>query len=595
MNEKEHKKFLEFVLETLPKKPSIQLFDFQKDVINQMILTDSGYFEIDMFSVKVDFHFKTSILGLSIGNGKTVITLGRIEKFLSGNDSELNFSNSDFKKRKLSKGERVLIAVPSILYVQWLHEMISFWGLDFVVNNVYFTDKNFSKNFDKQTFECLKRKKILIVKHNGLQNLYKNPQFINLNFHFLFLDESHLVSNKEILESHVKFVWKISASELHSPHYFNFNILGAIRKTNNDSIIKKNIDLKSTIKGVFFNLPALCEKDVFFQPSKIIRVFNLDNLKNTILFDPNSTSVILEKIDSDCKIKKEQIVINEIGDFLEKKKSIPKFDDLLKRFKKETTQQQLSYFPLDVSKYDTSRENLVSTMIFIKENIIVNELKENVTEIEQLMHNIIKKLTLEDKTCAEYKKRILEDYCPVCLEETSTNILSVCCRQKICCQCLQTIIQSGKSTCPFCRQYYVRDLMELENLDQFPKNYLATYLDTIKEICGLFDKVLVVFSANQGGLKHIFTDSLNVPYLILNSQSTLKSSKFISNFRKAKGKMILFISSNFFNTGLNLEFVDCMFFLNDFLEIDKNQMVGRANRYPRTNHLNVVYLKEKVY
>ena len=594
-----HKRFLQEVINTNPKKSkSIQLFEYQKDVINQMILTDSGYFDIFFMFSNVNFYFKTTILGLSKGNGKTVIALGRIEMFLTKKDLEIEFLHPLFRKRDQFRGERVLIAVPTILYAQWLQEMISFWGEEFVVNNVFFTHHMIAKYFDGKTFEQMKSKKILLVRHNQLENLYKNPQFEDLNFHFLFLDESHLYNKKESLASHVNHVWKISASEFLNPN-FNFIISGTNRNTLTDKNIKKNIAAYSRIKGEFINLPVLIENDVYFQPSKIIQVFNLDNLKNSIIFNSNSTSVILEKITSDCKIKKEQIVIDHIGNFLEKNKSIPRFEYLLKKFKKDSLQTKMSYFPLDLDKFDANHANLKSTVLFIKENIIVNELRMNsqeiVQEINQLICTIFKKLTEEDNLSEVYKKRLLEDYCPVCLEETSTNILSVCCRQKICCQCLQTILQSGKSTCPFCRQYFVRDLLELNNPNQFPKAYLKTYMDTIDQICSMFDKILVVYSTKLGGLKHIYTDYLKIPYRTLNSFSIIKSLKYIYDVRCATGKIILFLSSAFFNYGLNLDFVDCILFLNDFNEIEKEQMIGRANRYPRTKSLHVFYLKEKVY
>ena len=96
----------------------------------------------------------------------------------------------------------------------------------------------------------------------------------------------------------------------------------------------------------------------------------------------------MEKIASDCKIKKEQIVIVHIGNFLEKYKSIPRFEHLLKKFNKDSLQRKMSYFPLDLNKFDANYDNLTSTVLFIKEIIIVNELRMNNQEIEQEIDQI---------------------------------------------------------------------------------------------------------------------------------------------------------------------------------------------------------------
>ena len=69
--------------------------------------------------------------------------------------------------------------------------------------------------------------------------------------------------------------------------------------------------------------------------------------------------------------------------------------------------------------------------------------------------------------------------------------------------------------------------------------------------------------------------------------------KQINKFRKNKVNFI-FLNSRVCNVGLNLQFIDCIVFLNTFKnEAEKKQMIGRAHRFPRTSELVIMYMEPR--
>ena len=84
-------------------------------------------------------------------------------------------------------------------------------------------------------------------------------------------------------------------------------------------------------------------------------------------------------------------------------------------------------------------------------------------------------------------------------------------------------------------------------------------------------------------------------YRILDrSTGSTRVTKTVRQMKNNLSFKILFINSAALNHGINLEFIECILFLNNFRsDSEKKQMIGRAQRYGRTCQLNVIYLKQK--
>jgi hypothetical protein len=81
-----------------------------------------------------------------------------------------------------------------------------------------------------------------------------------------------------------------------------------------------------------------------------------------------------------------------------------------------------------------------------------------IDELCNLLESILNKLIKIDKEYTEYINRIINDVCLICLDETKVNILTSCCKQKICCECLKIFVNRKKlsiNSCPLCRQNFI--------------------------------------------------------------------------------------------------------------------------------------------
>jgi len=581
--------FLKKAMKTYRKK-KIKLFDFQIEVIKKMILVDSGFFNVNFHSHEIKTSFSESQVALKVGNGKTIIALGRIDSFLKGDVLEEEIFTPDLlikRNTNIKKRDQILIVVPNNLLVQWIHEMISFWDYDFVEKNVYIQDKLIIEDDE------LALKKIILTKHSLMCHFRKSTAE---NLRFLFIDESHQLNK---IHDFPGFTWNLSATHNTTQDHLNKIAIGFLRVDRSNILnINEELNQYSHMNGTYLSLPEKIEIHLYFQCSNIIRDYNLADLKNTILFDPNSTEIILKRLDSDCKSKKKQLIKNEIENLYKLVKSNRIFNKPFKIFKSRVDSSDLDGFSSDFNDLTTNHKLLIKYLMGIKFNqSIKDELKDLILDFDKVMNVIKKEAAKINQKCKEDKNKLLNDYCNVCLDETKENILSACCSQKICCECLKSIIRCGMKTCPMCRQDIIEKLLANETNIVKPKtlkNFLKTYLDVMAEVSIKFKKILVVFSSDEVKLRKMFTDSLNIAYDQINSINSVKTSKSISNFKFSPEKMILFISSKYCCTGLNLEVADCMVFMNEFDEKDQIQMIGRANRYPRTEPLTIYYLKENL-
>jgi hypothetical protein len=603
INFKHNNCFLEKHVMRNYKEKSIALFEFQNDMIHKMMSIDQQTFMLNVGAGQINVKLKQACLGLDIGNGKTLIALGRIKNIL----------DSGFKII------RILIVVPRTVFIQWIHEMISFWGLDFTKKNVYIASKPFTTNqdYDHNYIELLisdvLSKKIIILKYEDYNYLLVTTlKKFNFNLEFVFVDESH----QDVLldcDKIAKFTWNISSTKFIKPEInisfktdtclsFVDDIQNSIELTR--SLVNEQLYNIINLRGNFLNVHSLTEHIIYYKPSVIPRLtlYNLDNFKNTILFDTNSTNYILDRLNSDCLLKKKQLFKSKYDDFFNKLRLNSNFDIITRTIQENTVDFANNYeksisqsnFEFVRSKHDhdfLSYFQKIAAM-YVSWNIFFAQLNE----LDFLNESLLSQFKNLDLTHDTYRKRILTHYCTVCLDETTKNILMTCCKQPICKDCVLKILTDSNHydycPCPFCRQTFIPTFLGVfTTCKPLVKNLLKTFTETLDEIINKFTKILIVYSKDESdstldSLKNL----VKIQYDDLNSHTSIQIDNKLSNFKQTNKKFILFISSNYSSTGFNFDFVDCIFDIS--LNQTDDKMVRHANQFSRLSRLTVYYLRE---
>jgi SNF2 family DNA or RNA helicase len=138
-------------------------------------------------------------------------------------------------------------------------------------------------------------------------------------------------------------------------------------------------------------------------------------------------------------------------------------------------------------------------------------------------------------------------------------------------------------------------------IDSIKLNNITKYkVDKIEEILNTIDKTndkILIFSDFSGSFKIVskILDSNGIKYTELNGGNITDIDNAIHKYKQLDTS-ILMIDSASQGCGMNLEMTTCIIFLHKTSELLYNQIIGRAQRYGRTNRLKVITLlneKEK--
>ena len=206
--------------------------------------------------------------------------------------------------------------------------------------------------------------------------------------------------------------------------------------------------------------------------------------------------------------------------------------------------------------------------------------------------SIIRQISLID----ERFQNMLNDNCLICCEKFVNPILEPNCQNLFCGECLLTWLQR-KNSCPTCRcNVNPCDLIYVENSgsntnnseQKFSKEVRMTKVQTVIEI----------ITNNKNGKFLVFSEYDNTFYPMCDALrenkigfiemkgSTANREKHIDLFKSGKIP-VLFLNSNFNGAGLNLTESTDIILCHQMSDLQKVQIIGRANRIGRTQKLTV--------
>lgn len=494
----------------------------------------------------------------------------------------------------------------------------------------------------------LKEFKISELKEDNKQMLINNINYIKKGFVFerVIFDEADSINIPNSQPCYSKRMWCITSSidNLIYPKGYNkkkkkdYNKKKNIKGFKNNGFLKKTfiandfID-KDVIYANYFQDMYLKNSDNFvknsFQlPEPIITYYEcltpkyLEILKNVAL--PN----IMEALNAgnikgaiemtNCKKKSENNIIDcfliNINSQINKLESdISSRQDKLKDSNKTIKE----YIDI-VEKITDSMENLkeqlelqgVDPLTNQEFNDYVEELninKEILNKVRSKKYGIVSTLKNNNINLKELnqkreglKERILninKKNCPICFQYVTKPMLTPCCKNVFCFECLMTSM-NYKPNCPLCRKkIHFNNCCLIDNTNEGGASKEISddiLLPKIKKLMKLLkekkNKRVLLFSGFDNTFlqleKEFNKEGFKYEYL---KGHTGHIKSIIQDYKDNKVN-ILILNAKFFGSGLNLQMTDDIIIYHRMDKELEKQVIGRGQRLGRTGQLNVHYL-----
>jgi SNF2 family DNA or RNA helicase len=259
---------------------------------------------------------------------------------------------------------------------------------------------------------------------------------------------------------------------------------------------------------------------------------------------------------------------------------------------------QDNIFKIISKNYKLSIKNILIDIEAEKKKKYINnkskiEHKNKIAKMETIKDKIEKKLLSLQKSIYD----INDEMCPICMNDFEKPTLVDCCAHKYCFTCLTIILQSSHNKCPICRKIITKNRMHVLDIESDVSNNSDDEIDEkvikkdkLNELLNIIDneRRFIVFSNFDETFVKMEDEFYknNIKYGILNKNN---SKDMIDRF-KNNDINVLLLNTEYFGTGLNLQFATDIILYHRFVPEFEEQIIGRAQRMGRTTKLNVYYL-----
>jgi hypothetical protein len=487
------------------------------------------------------------------GSGKTFVVLAMIY-----------YAKKIFK----SQGSNIIV-VPHNIYSQWVDSIDSFLGrtltykclLEYNEITALFTNTELLSKYD-----------IIITTPLNYGVFASSVNSIGAHVRRVFFDEADTMKNLLVDAVKSKFTWFISAS---IQRVFDANTLKA-KIGIYDLYLPELFKNECYCKNSFIDAVIKLEKphtEVF-----VCRDFYLDNILIHIL-DPEQLKSLnahdYTEIRQDCDgfpVKNTKDIVRQM--YIYSKQVVNEQDELSKDLEKKL-------------KFPNRQEHSRTVETYNK----VQERKNKYLNI----HMQIKMLVEKNNIC-------IECWEPVIKEQSPIDIYRAECNDIMCQSCWERIEEKYK--CVGCKiphlkinykpeEFDITSKMVKENL----KNKLNKFviLDKIIELTGTKVLIYTKYRGLSNYLKNL-SYKLNFEYGELNGGNIKQIDGILKEFKSNPNMKILLIDDSYFGVGLNIEYATDFIFIHKTEPEIESQLIGRAQRFGRTEKLNIwklLYPNEK--
>jgi hypothetical protein len=502
-------------------------------------------------------HMPFGLLSDKPGSGKTYVVLALIYY-------AIKFFNST--------GVNIII-VPHNIFSQWISSIKKLLGnkltykalLEYNDINLLYTQP-----------EILRDNNIIITTSLYYDVLATTLKSINHTVRRVFFDEADTIANLLAHSLPAQMTWFISASihrifdtktQIATIGAYKLNLLDLKQRDCycKHEFIDANIILESPDIQFFKCKDYYIDKILPF-------VLNKEQIKYINAHDYSNIRPMLNNANIKCT--------RDIVENLYKIAYVKVYDydsqikDLEKKFKFANQTDKPGYAD-SIGKIQKLREN---------ELTLVTQLKEIAKEFSLCIKcfNNIRTNTNPDnfKNTVEFYQTECEEYvCSVCVEnEIASNPLEPD-RNKIKIKCLTCKTPHILSTLKINSEVIIQP-NPLDNINKL------TILDKIIEICGSKTIIYSEFRGAASMVKSIISIK-NYKYMELDGGNIKDLDTIFDSFKQDPDIKILLIDNASFGVGINIEYATDIIFFNKTEHSMKEQIIGRAQRFGRTNKLQV--------
>lgn len=509
-------------------------------------------------------HTKVGIISDPVGSGKTLEILGLIchnEK--PGQSTQLVIGTSTEFLYSYRIGSQNFNYYSSLIVVP--HTLVNQWELSLseLINTKYYVIKN-KKTLDKYS-EDIENKLVLIS--NTFVKKFKEKFSNHYNWNRIIIDEPQDCNIQPLSNDINKclFIWFVCATP--NLIYTSYkNTFKYIFGSNNWC----NINRRNTISKI-----ALRNSTEYIKQSIQLPPINIETIE---CYTPS----VLRYLGNDLP--------NKVLDLLQagcNKEAL--------EFLKCKTHTEDNIVTAVTEYYKTKLINIEQKINYINSLVISENDKKR--RLESPL-NKKKSLEVKIKGIEERISKIGQDECPICTEEFKNPMITPCCQNIFCLECLVNNYKFKKN-CPMCRseEYDLNKTYAIvKDKDTEVKSKKKELPDKNKALINILqskktDSKTLIFSHYDESfysIKNILTEE-NIGFEELSGQGASIKNK-IDRFTDGKNKVLLLNTRNF-GSGINLQMTTDLIIYHKLEPELEKQVIGRAQRCGRQQPLNLTYLK----
>lgn len=182
---------------------------------------------------------------------------------------------------------------------------------------------------------------------------------------------------------------------------------------------------------------------------------------------------------------------------------------------------------------------------------------------------------------ASLKSKLEEMMCIICYDETKeTHVMTKCCNNVYCTECLLMLLQN--SNCAYCRRPLNDTIMEYKQQTSVTCSQVKAITQLLEKLLQDRDKRILVCSYYTDNFDEIkeFIKSTDRKYAYI--KGTARSiAKTVERYNEGTVS-VLFLHAQYNAAGLNLNATTDIILMFNTCEMDKTQLIGRAQRPVRT-------------
>ena len=519
----------------------------------------------------IEFEIESNygILADKVGSGKTFMILGLIAERLVPNARDRILSSSIYTTMRYKNNKEAmktnLIIVP--------HNLISQWKTAFkyakypsysVIKKADIGELIFSENMFKNQkpaedaefseLNCVEFYDAIIVSATMFEEFYE--KFRSVKWARIIIDEVCSIKLPQDLDYNCNFIWFITATPSGIKYvrrqyirtlvsHVTENIIKYIAIKNNDDYVDKSMNLPN-INQIIINCLSPRELNIIrdYVDDEIINMINAGN-------DQEAIAKLNCNVDSSDNI----------------------LDVVTKQIKKDLNNKRKEH------AYQSCIE--------------VNDKKHHEEKLKNIEEKI-KSLEIKLKTIEDRIKTFKEESCPICLGELEKPVMTPCCNQLFCLEC----IVRGGNNCPMCREKIdYKKMNVIDDNSKKPKkdenvkeHVLRKKIDNLITILTQKKGKFLLFSNYDQTFDNIQTKLLENNITIGKLQGTPSMiNNTIKKFDEGHINVLMLNASNY-GSGLNLQMATDIIIYHELNKELETQVIGRAQRLGRTTILNVYYL-----